>query len=148
MIYDHIKNYKLYSGLKADFKEALELLSGNNFEKEPGRHEFKNGMFYLVQSYESKLEADTFYESHRKYIDIQYVTSGKERHYVANISTLTVRDGYNEEKDLIKYDGKASSLVVEAGYFTIYFPEDGHMPNARVGSEPEAVSKVIFKIPV
>ena len=148
MIYDNIKNYELYSNLRPDFKEALELLNSNNFEKALGRYEFKNGMYYLVQSYESKLESDTFFESHRKYIDIQYVTSGKERHNVANISTLTIRDSYNEEKDLIKYDGQGSSLIVEAGYFAIYFPEDGHMPNARAGNEPETISKVIFKIPV
>jgi len=148
MIYDNIKNYMLYAGLKADFKEALELLNGNNFEKAPGRYDFKNGMYYLVQSYETKPESECTYESHRKYIDIQYIVSGKERHDVANISILTPKDAYNEEKDIIKYDGQGSSIILDKNYFAIYFPEDGHKPNIRTGNDSVAMTKVIFKIPV
>jgi len=148
MIYDNIKNYALYAGVKPDFKEIFEFLKNEKFEKTPGRYDFKNGSYYLVQSYDSKPESEGFFESHRKYIDIQYIVNGKERHVIANISTLTVQENYNEEKDMIKYDGKGSSIILDEGYFGIYFPEDGHMPNIRIGSEPEKMFKVIFKIPV
>ena len=148
MIFDNIKNYTLYTSLKADFKEALELISSNGFEKAAGRHDFKNGMYYLVQNYETKPESECFFESHRKYIDIQYIVSGKERHDVANISGLTVREDYNAEKDILKYNGAGSILLLGEGDFAVYFPEDGHKPNIMTGSEPVNMTKVIFKIPV
>ena len=147
MILDKITNYKLYAGLGQDFKEAFELLLNNQAEKAPGRYDFKNGMFYLVQSYETKPEAEGFFEAHRKYIDLQFIASGKERHDYAHISTLKIRDNYDDEKDFISFDGKGAALTLDAGYFAIYFPEDGHKPNLRVEDKAEAVTKVVFKIP-
>ena len=148
MIYDNIKNYALYEGLRSEFKEVFELIKNNKFERTPGRYELNNGMFYLAQSYESKPEADCFFESHRKFIDLQYIVSGKEYHGIANISFLAPIESYNEEKDIIKYNGTGTNILLDEGYFGIYFPQDGHKPNINAGSKPVKMFKLVFKIPV
>jgi len=147
MIFDNIKNYELYAGVKYNLKEAFELIINNRFEKTPGRYELKNGLYYLVQNYETKPVSEGRFEAHRKFIDLQYIVNGKERHDAASIEGLTVRDNYNEEKDIIFYNGAGSTLILDAGFFAVYFPEDGHMPNLRTGELPEAVTKIVVKIP-
>ena len=149
MIYDNVKNLKLYTGLGPGFKEAFDFVMSSNHEKTPpGRYSLKGDMYYMVQNYETKPESEGFFESHRKFIDLQYVVIGKERHDYAHPSRLKVRDQYDAEKDLVVYDGKGCSLILEKDFFVIYFPDDVHMPNLRVGNDPEKVIKVVVKIPV
>ena len=152
MIFDNIKNYRLYTGGKIEFKEAFELIVNKKYEKAPGRYELDGGLFYMVQSYETKPVSEGKFEAHRKFIDLQYIASGKERHDAANISGLTVRDDYNAEKDIIFYNESAdsagcSTLILNEGFFAIYYPEDGHMPNLRIYESSDAVTKIIVKIP-
>ncbi|MDR2376530.1 MAG: YhcH/YjgK/YiaL family protein [Treponema sp.] len=149
MILDRIENSKLYAGLGSDFKAAFEFIAANHFEKAaPGRYVLRGDMYYMLQDYETKPLSEGFFEAHRKYIDLQYVVSGRERHDYANISTLNLRDTYNAEKDLVVYDGKGYSFVVSRGFFAVYFPEDAHMPNLRIDGKPEKMIKVVVKIPV
>ena len=149
MIYDSIKNSKLYSGLGPGFREAFDFFISTKFEKTPPcRYDLKDGIYYMVQNYETKPEAEGFFETHRKYIDLQCVVSGRERHDFTHFSTLKQRDPYDTEKDMVIYDGKGNSLILEAGYFVIYYPDDAHMPNIRAGKEPQKMIKVVLKIPV
>ena len=50
--------------------------------------------FVLEQAYISKNKEDCFFESHKKYIDIQYVFEGEEIMEVENISNLEVTTAY------------------------------------------------------
>jgi len=147
MIFDNIRNYELYAGGKNNLKEAFELISCKKFENLPGRYELENGLYYLVQSYETKPLSEGRFEAHRKYIDLQYIAYGKERHDAACICDLTQQDEYNSEKDIIFYNGSGSTLIINEGFFAVYFPQDAHMPNLRVGGSPEKVTKIVIKIP-
>ena len=149
MIYDSIKNSRLYEGLGPDFRAVFEFIGKTDFEKTaPGRYPFKGDVYYMVQSYETKPESEGFFEAHRKFIDLQYIVSGRERHGFAHLPVLKQKDPYNGEKAFASYEGKGSSLVLDKGYFAIYFPEDAHMPNLRAGSAAEKTIKAVFKIPV
>jgi len=148
MVFDSIKNYRQYTGLGTDFAKVFECISGDQIKKEPGRYELSGGIYYLVQSYETKPESEGFFEAHRKYIDVQYIAAGRELHNFTNLAGLKTREPYSEEKDVIILDGKGNGLVLETGFFAVYFPEDAHMPNLRAGVNPEKVIKVVFKIPV
>jgi YhcH/YjgK/YiaL family protein len=131
-----------------DFKEVFEFLLENRFERSPGRYDLKGGIYYMVQSYETKHESEGFFEAHRKYIDLQYVVNGKERHDYAYLSALKIKEPYNPEKDVEFYDGSGSSLILDTQFFAIYFPEDAHKPNLRHKNEAEKMLKVVAKIPV
>jgi YhcH/YjgK/YiaL family protein len=148
MILDRIENSKFYAGLGSDFQAAFEFIEHTHFEKAaPGSYPLKGDMYYLLQNYETKPESEGFFETHRRYIDLQYVVHGKERHNFANSSTLKVRTPYDAGKDLVVYDGKGCTFVLNPCFFVVYFPEDAHMPNLRVDSNPEKMIKVVVKIP-
>lgn len=111
--------------------------------------ELSDGVFAMEQSYESKERYDAF-ESHRSYIDIQLVVAGEELMEVADISRLPVTQPYDADRDVIIYgDYKLTSVLrVSAGEAAVYFPEDGHMPNLRVGADPVLIKKTVVKVPV
>jgi YhcH/YjgK/YiaL family protein len=117
---------------------------------ETNRHERAGGIFALEQAYPTRDRAKTFFESHRRFIDIQVVVEGSEVMEVENISRLAVTAAYDSEKDLIKYADTAAGtrLVVRAGDATVFFPEDGHMPTLGLTSAPEPVRKSVVKVPV
>lgn len=108
------------------------------------------GVFALEQAYDTKLRADGFFESHRKYIDVQVVVEGEELMEVIDATRITVRQPYNADRDLIVYEdsSEASQLRVYEGQATIFFPTDVHMPTLRIRAAPVAVRKTVVKVPV
>jgi YhcH/YjgK/YiaL family protein len=114
------------------------------------RIELTGGMFAMEQVYLTKARADGFFESHRKYIDVQVVLVGEELMEVADIGRLPVRVGYDAEKDVILYRDftGASVLRFQAGEAGVYFPVDGHMPGLSAGAAAQLVRKTVIKVPV
>jgi biofilm protein TabA len=112
--------------------------------------ELTAGAFALEQTYETRLRADGFFESHRKYIDVQVIVEGEELMEVIDASRITMRQPYNAERDLIVYEdsSEASQLRVYAGQATIFFPTDVHMPTLRIRAAPVLVRKTVVKVPV
>jgi YhcH/YjgK/YiaL family protein len=114
------------------------------------RVDLQNGAFALEQVYEARLRSDGFFESHRKYIDVQVIVSGTERIEVQDITRLTVSQDYLEDRDLIKYadTNTASHLNMVAGTVAIFFPIDGHMPTLLPEAGQILVRKSVVKVPV
>ena len=114
------------------------------------KNELDGGVFAIEQAYETKARADGFFESHRKYIDIQLVIAGAETMEVADIARAVVRREYQEDRDLIVYDDcpDASLLRLEAGEAAVFFPNDVHMPSLRTRMNAVFVRKVVLKVPV
>lgn len=101
--------------------------------------------FVLEQAYSSKDRAECFFESHKKYIDLQFILSGEEIIEVSNRNLLAVALAYNEELDFIKYQDKkeCSSIVLKAGDVAIFYPQDAHMPCIKVKESVKVVKAVI-----
>lgn len=127
-------------------RQRLEQLAVGTSQK----HELDGGAFALEQAYETKLRPDGFFESHRKYIDVQLVVEGTELLEVADVNLLTVSQPYSEERDLIKYADFAGASVLKlvAGETAVFFPVDGHMPGLRPTGQPGVVRKTVVKVPV
>lgn len=115
-----------------------------------GKVDLSFGAFSLEQAYETKARADGFFESHRRYIDVQFVVEGEELLEVADISRMKVRTPYDAEKDFFTYEdtADASLLRLYAGQAAIFFPEDVHMPTLRIRDKPVLVHKCVIKVPV
>jgi YhcH/YjgK/YiaL family protein len=113
------------------------------------RIELTGGAFALEQVYLPKARAEGFFESHRKFIDVQVVVAGEELMEVAEITRLMVATDYNPERDLLKYAdvADASVLRMQAGEVAVFFPEDGHMPSLQWRG-PGLVRKTVVKVPV
>jgi YhcH/YjgK/YiaL family protein len=86
------------------------------------------------------------FECHNKYIDIQIVLKGKETvGWRARTSCSSPKGEYSEEKDVLFYaDDPTLFFELQAGMFSIYFPEDVHAP--MIGEGP--IKKVVMKVRV
>jgi YhcH/YjgK/YiaL family protein len=113
------------------------------------RIDLAGGAFAIEQVYPAKLRPEGFFESHRKYIDVQVMVAGEEVMEVDDIARLVVREVYNPERDLIKYadTDAASRLILRAGDMAIFYPADGHMPGLQ-SAGPVIVRKTVVKVPV
>ena len=90
------------------------------------------------------------FEAHRKNIDIQYLLKGEERIACMPIEKLTETEPYSEEKDAAFYDADgvmAQTMTMGGGYFAIFFPQDGHMPQLCVDVS-RMVNKVVVKVAI
>ncbi len=115
------------------------------------RIELGGGVFAMEQVYHAKARPEGFFESHRKYIDVQVIVDGVELMEVEDIARLRVTQDYDAEKDFMKYAidvPDAAKLIVRAGEATLFFPTDGHMPSLRVDGRPTLVRKTVVKVPV
>jgi len=113
------------------------------------RTELANGTFALEQVYLSKRRPEAFFESHKKYIDVQVIVEGEEFIEVVDIAKLSVKEDRTPAKDVIVYQmsDNASVLRMGAGDAAVLFPVDGHMPTVAV-KEPALVRKIVVKVPV
>ena len=75
MIFDNIKNCKMYYGVNPKFKKAFEFIQkafDENFDV--GKYEIDGNEIYgFVQVYNSKLIENSGFEGHENYIDIQCI---------------------------------------------------------------------------
>jgi YhcH/YjgK/YiaL family protein len=87
------------------------------------------------------------WETHREYIDLQYIIGGGEIIEWAPAAKLTPDCGYDEKTDFQFYSPAAADalLTMKDGLFTFLFPSDGHKPLVSTGSDSQ-VQKVIAKI--
>lgn len=149
MILDSIKNISKYENLNIDLKLIVEFIDRVESENlENGRYELDGDkLFALVQSYETKNSDECRLESHKKYIDIQYVQEGTEVMYWSLVNGLKVTEDLSEISDVIFYedDKNATELVVNEKSFALFFTHDAHKPGVKFNTKSN-VRKIVFKI--
>jgi YhcH/YjgK/YiaL family protein len=149
MIVDSLANASRYHALHPRLAAAFDYLASFDPATPDGKYPIDaDRVHVLVQSYATKPAAEKKWESHRRYLDVQYIVSGRELITVAPIGALAGATEYNEAKDVINYSGasgEASTLFVEGGQFAIFLPEDGHRPGVAVDAT-EDVRKVVVKV--
>jgi len=136
---------------KERWEKAFKFLKNNDLIKlEVKRYDIDgDNLFATVSEYMSKNEETTQFEAHRKYIDIQYVVSGKE---VMNIAPLTsvkeVITAYDASRDIeFVTVNKVVDYKATPSNFFIFFPADAHRPGLKdVANSP--VRKVVIKVKV
>ncbi len=127
-------------------RRRIESLAAGATEK----IELSGGVFAIEQAYFSKHRTDGFFESHKKYIDVQVVVEGVEVMEVADTAQMVISEPYSPERDLVKYaDTRATSVIrVGPGAVAIFYPTDGHMPTLQLEDGPVLVRKTVVKVPV
>ena len=146
MIFDTLNHAARYTSLGARLAAGLSYLQHTDLTTLPvGRLEIDGDNIYaLVQEYTTRPAEAGVWESHRRYIDIQYMVSGTEQMGYASLSRMQLGE-YIPEKDFQQMTGVGNMLEVFAGSFVIFFPEDGHMPGLTRDT-PQPVRKVVLKI--
>ena len=147
MIADTIHHAGVYAGLGAGIARALELIRRTDFAALPaGRHEVNgDALYYLVQPYTTRPVEGASWEAHRRYLDVQYVASGRERIGWAPLTSLRVTSPYDAAADAELLAGEGDFITAGPGTFVLLWPEDAHMPGIAAG-EPSPVLKVVVKV--
>jgi len=129
--------------------EALDWLRKLPPTIEPGIYSLRGDqMFANVHGYETKPRAECRYESHQRFIDLQYCLKGGEIIEWHPTDLLLPTRAYDSEKDVVHYSAPSYSHVqlrMAPSCFCIFFPSDGHMPKARNESD-RCVEKLVIKI--
>ena len=147
MVIDTLDKLGFYASLNPLFQDIVDFLKTNDLNTlEEGKHFIKEkDLFVNIQTAKGKTKEEAKLETHRKMIDIQIPLSGEETYGYTPLCNLPELE-YNEEKDIIKYDGLADTYVTcRPGEMAIFFPQDGHAP--CISMMPE-IKKAIFKVRV
>ena len=153
MIVDHIQNYAKYLDLPSGIVKAIEYIGSTDFSHVAnGQYELDGKkLISIVNRYQTKLPAQAIWESHRKYIDVQFVAGGNERFgYLPLDKAPSVKTPYNEAKDVVFYEPGVDTFAAPMGTFMIFYPEDIHAPGIAAGTppSPSEVVKVVVKVAV
>jgi len=152
MIKDRIDNARAYAGLGPGIARALEYLRTTDCTKlTPGKHEIDGQqVFAAVQRYTPKPVAKAGWEAHHRYIDVQYIATGRERMgYTSLVPGLELDRPYDPQTDLIFYRTTGDLLTFETGEFAIFSPQDVHAPGLETDSDEQLeVIKVVVKVRV
>lgn len=134
-----------YRGVHPRLDRALDCLT-DEFLASVGTQTRKldgDALYVTRFDYDTLPLEETFFEAHRRYLDIHVMLRGAERVDIAHPDGLTL---FEHSGDFYGYRGDAEqSLVLRPGEFLVVFPGDAHRIKIAAG-EPEAVSKAVFKI--
>lgn len=128
---------------------VIEHINLLDFEKlEIGRYDLSNGIYYMVQEYTTRPASDCGLESHKKYIDIQWIIDGQEMIQVANINRLKLKKEYDFDNDIMFWEipKHICSCVLSKNSYLVLYPNDAHRPSLYIGSS-NVVKKIVVKIP-
>ncbi len=149
MIYDNLSNIDLYKGLSPNIYEGLKFLREADATIDNGVYQINPRVKAIVSEYETKIENEYGYEAHKKFIDIQYTLKGQERVACLPLDKLTGTKPYREEKDAAFFTANIQpmEMTIGDGYFAIFYPQDGHMPQLGINN-PTMVKKVVVKVQI
>ena len=149
MIIDTLENSAAYDCLGPGFAQAFAYLRSGRAQTDPvGSHELDGDrLFVNVEEYTTKPIDQGRWEAHRTYADVQYVVSGAEQMGYTTHDGLTAEQAYDAATDVGFYKGEGVMMRVPAGTFTIFMPQDVHMP-CIADTEPRGVRKVVVKVQV
>lgn len=113
-----------------------------------GRHVIDGeNVFAIVSEAPSKDYEKTAFESHKNYIDLQFVINGEENMGKAPLNKVKLDKEYNERNDIMFYLGDGEIYTVPQNTFMLFFPSDAHRPNISPGGN-KVVKKIVLKIRV
>jgi YhcH/YjgK/YiaL family protein len=150
MILDRLENAELYYPLNPIFASACEYLRKTDFSQMAhGRHEIDGDRLYvMINRVNGRGREGAKFESHRRYIDIQYTIAGPDEIGWRPVSECRQIDmPYDPQKDMGLFGDKPEVWVtVPAGSFAIFFPGDAHAP---LGAPPSCqLIKAVMKVSI
>jgi biofilm protein TabA len=146
---DKVEFAKQYHANKAVWDKAFAYFRDTNLDQlTPGKYPVDGENVTAAVTENPTKEFDkTNWESHRKYIDMQYVVQGAEKIGVVSMDKATVTKPYDEARDVTNYSAEGKLYEARPGTIYIFFPQDVHRPNIKVdGIEKD--KKLVLKVRV
>jgi YhcH/YjgK/YiaL family protein len=150
MVIDKLSEINKYTSLHPRFAKAIDYIVTNNLLITAPGTVLVDGedikAIIMEGNCVPKEESLAGFECHNTYIDIQVILKGKETvGWRARTSCFEPKGEYNEQDDVLFYaDAPTLFFELQAGMFSIYFPEDVHAPMIGEG----AIKKMVMKVRV
>ena len=148
MIYAKNADALAYRGILPNLDLALEHITPEFLAslRDNQRVELKGDLVYCTRfTYETIPQEESFFEAHRRYLDIHIMVEGEERVDMNRPEDLKLTDA-QEGNDFYAYQGESwHSTVLKPGEFLVVFPGDAHRIKVQVDG-PKTVSKAVFKV--
>jgi YhcH/YjgK/YiaL family protein len=130
------------------WEKAFNFLKNSDLQNmNPGKYALEGDTLYAtISEYTTKDEADSRFEAHRKYADIQYVVEGEEQIGITAIESATETVPYDSTKDILFLTAPQNNYkpATPANFF-VFFPQDVHRPGVKTG-ENTKVRKAVVKV--
>lgn len=136
-------------------RRALKLLaSGVPAACTPGVYQLDDDrMIMQVLDLTTKPRSEIRPESHRKYIDVQFLAEGgpEDIGWYPNMGDSVVdEDLFDTPRDICfwKENPAATENIIhmKPGSYAVFFPWDMHMPAQQAGDEPAHLKKIVIKV--
>ncbi len=139
--------YRAYHANKKLWDAAFTFLKNQHLDEIlPGKYPvLGEQVFASVTEAPSKNKEEVKWESHKNYINLQYIIKGKEMIGIADTSTATITKPYTA--DVINYDAEGTYYTAEPGKFFLFFPNNAHRPLIKVEGY-DVVKKIVIKIQI
>ena len=148
MIYAKNADALAYRGIHPSLDLALEHITPEFLAalRDNQRVELNGDLVYCTRfTYETIPQEESFFEAHRRYLDIHIMVEGEERVDMNRPEDLKLTDA-QEGNDFYAYQGESwHSTVLKPGEFLVVFPGDAHRIKVQVDG-PKTVSKAVFKV--
>lgn len=148
MIYAKNADALAYRGIHPNLDLALEHITPEFLAslRDNQRVELKGDLVYCTRfTYETIPQEESFFEAHRRYLDIHIMVEGEERVDMNRPEDLKLTDA-QEGNDFYAYQGESwHSTVLKPGEFLVVLPGDAHRIKVQVDG-PKTVSKAVFKV--
>ncbi len=141
--------YKQYHAVPVLWQKVFSWLKKTDLDTlTKGRYIIDGDKAYAIITEAPSKELDqTSWESHRNYIDLQYVIRGKEKIGLSPINKAILTNTYDEKRDVANYTAAGQYYIAMPGTFYLFFPADAHRPNIKVDGF-DLVKKLVIKIHV
>jgi YhcH/YjgK/YiaL family protein len=146
---DNVEFAKQYHANKAYWDKAFAFMRDHNLaDMAPGKYVIDStNVVATITEAPSKAFEKSAWESHRRFIDLQYVIKGEEKIGVSPLSESKVIKPYDERKDGANYEATGKYYIATPSEFFLFFPNDVHRPNISVPGF-DTVKKLVIKIRV
>lgn len=152
MIVDKLENAEMYYVLGERYKKAFEYLKSVDLKNlENGKYSIDGEeIFVSVQDYETKSESEGKFEAHKKYADVQFIITGREKIGYENIKNCKETTFYDDKNDIVFLENKTpykTFVNADENTFLIFTPQDAHMPCITIKNSTY-VKKAVVKIKI
>lgn len=136
--------------LEQKFKNAYQWLKEHDTANmEDGTYDICDGVFAMVQRYDTIPFSEARFESHKDYYDIQYIAKGTESFGMALVKDCELVETI-EKNDVSFYKTPKfyTQVNLKSGDLIVVPPEEVHQPRAQYNGQKDFVVKVVIKVKV
>ncbi len=150
MIVDTFSNLELYKDLLPQMLLVKKFIEDHQHEENMECCKYfidDENIFALVQEYVTKNSSEVNWESHRKYIDVQFILRGTEKIGYSQRDALTLIEDFGADNDIAFYTGPRNytDITLSEGMFAVFYPGEAHLP-CCISETASKVKKIVFKI--